>query len=145
MKEHKMNRQLYDTLLLAYQAHKGQKDKANVDYINHPIYIALNMEAEEEKIVALLHDVIEDTQLTLEDLKAKGYSKQILDAIDCLTHKDNIPYDIYIKTIKNNSLATKVKIMDLNHNMDSSRLEHISEKDKKRLTKYKKALIYLEQ
>lgn len=140
-----MSRQLYETLLLAYQAHRGQKDKANVDYICHPVYVALNMATEEEKMVALLHDVVEDTTLTLADLIAKGYGKSILDAVDCLTRKENISYDTYIREVKKNPLAAKVKIMDLHHNMDHTRLSHVSETDRKRLEKYKKALRYLEE
>ena len=121
-------------LKIATQAHKGQKDKAGKEYIYHPITVAANVETDEEKIVALLHDVIEDTKITLDDLKCYGVGENELTAIELLTKTDDEDY---------NRLARNVKIADLRHNSDLTRLKVITDKDKKRVEKYKKALTYL--
>ena len=131
-------------LKIATEAHKGQVDKAGVPYINHPLTVASLVETEEEKIVALLHDTIEDTNITEQDLLNYGFSNKIVEAVKLLTHnKKEIPYMEYVTKIKNNELARKVKIADLTHNSDLSRLKEVTEKDIKRYEKYKKALIYL--
>lgn len=123
---------------IAYKAHHGQFDKSAVPYIFHPIHLAEQMETEEECIVALLHDVVEDTELTIEYL-ATEFSDDIIQAIKLLTHDDSVPYMDYIKNLKSNPLAKKVKLADLEHNSDTTRMPTISERDIKRWEKYREA------
>lgn len=125
---------------IAYTAHKGQYDKSGKEYINHPLTVASFCKTEDERIVALLHDVAEDTNITLDDL-AKFFNQNIIDALRLLTHKDDTPYLEYVAKIKENELAKAVKIADLTHNMDMSRFENPTQKDFDRLEyKYKPAL-----
>ena len=124
---------------IAAEAHKGQKDKAGVDYIFHPVMVASNVGDDESAIiVALLHDVVEDTNVTFEALQ-ELLTPDELSALKLLTHNDEVPYFDYIRLIGENTLATKVKLADLKNNMDLSRLPVVTEKDLKRLEKYKKA------
>lgn len=123
-------------LKIATEAHKGQVDKAGVPYINHPLTVASLVDTEEEKIVALLHDTIEDTSITEQDLIDYGFPNEIVEAVKLLTHNKNVPYMDYVAKIKDNELARKVKIADLTHNSDLSRLKEITDKDKKRYEKY---------
>ena len=128
---------------IAYRAHEGQTDKAGVPYIFHPIHIAEQMDSEESCIVALLHDVIEDSDITLEIL-SKYFNDDIITALRVLTKKENDDYVMYIKRVKTNKLATKVKIKDLEHNRDLTRLDEVTDKDRKRSLKYWQAIRYLE-
>lgn len=128
---------------LAYKAHEGQIDKAGVPYIFHPIHIAEQMDSEESCVVALLHDVIEDSDITLEIL-SKYFNDDIIAALRVLTKKENDDYVMYIKRVKTNKLATKVKIKDLEHNRDLTRLDEVTDRDKKRSMKYWEAIRYLE-
>ena len=124
---------------IAVEAHRGQKDKAGADYILHPMMVASNVGDDESAIiVALLHDVVEDTNVTLEDLQSLLTSEE-LSALKLLTHNDEVPYLDYVRLIKENTLATKVKLADLQNNMDLSRLSVVTVKDLKRVEKYKKA------
>ena len=126
-----------------YDLHSGQKDKSGVPYIYHIIHVAEQMNTEEETMVALLHDTLEDTKLNPNTIKVI-YGEHILEAVELLTHKKNEPYFDYIMKIKDNPLARKVKIADLKHNMDLTRIANPSDKDFKRVEKYKKALEILE-
>ena len=126
-------------MIIAYEAHKNQVDKSGVPYIYHPIHVAEQMNTENECIIALLHDVVEDTNVTFKQLE-EVFSKEIIDILKLLTREENIEYDEYIKRIKNNSIACKVKIEDLTHNLDKTRLDFVTEVDVKRNEKYKKAL-----
>lgn len=128
---------------IAYRAHDGQTDKAGVPYIFHPIHIAEQMDSEESCVVALLHDVIEDSNITLEIL-SKYFNDDIITALRVLTKKENDDYVMYIKRVKTNKLATKVKIKDLEHNRDLTRLDEVTDKDRKRSLKYWQAIRYLE-
>ena len=128
---------------IAYKAHEGQTDKAGVPYIFHPIHIAEQMDSEESCVVALLHDVIEDSDITLEIL-SKYFNDDIITALRVLTKKENDDYLMYIKRVKTNKLATKVKIKDLEHNRDLTRLDEVTDKYKKRSMKYWEAIRYLE-
>ena len=128
---------------IAYKAHEGQTDKAGVPYIFHPIHIAEQMDSEESCVVALLHDVIEDSDITLEIL-SKYFNDDIISALRVLTKKENDDYVMYIKRVKTNKLATKVKIKDLEHNRDLTRLDEVTDMDKKRSMKYWEAIRYLE-
>ena len=123
---------------IAYNAHRGQNDKSGVPYVFHPFHLAEQMETEDECIVALLHDVVEDTNVTVEHL-ATEFSDNIILAIKLLTHDDSIPYMDYIRKLKSNTLARKVKLADLEHNSDTTRLENPTEKDIKRWEKYREA------
>lgn len=124
---------------IAFNAHKDQLDKSDVPYIFHPMYLAEQMDTEEECIVALLHDVVEDSDMTFEQLE-KEFSANVISVLKLLTHDKAVDYMDYVKEIKRNPIATKVKIADLTHNSDLSRLNVITEKDLKRKEKYKKAL-----
>ena len=128
---------------IAYKAHEGQTDKAGVPYIFHPIHIAEQMDSEESCVVALLHDVIEDSDITLEIL-SKYFNDDIITALRVLTKKENDDYVMYIKRVKTNKLATKVKIKDLEHNRELTRLDEVTDKNKKRSLKYWEAIRYLE-
>lgn len=124
---------------IAYNAHMGQIDKFGIPYIFHPMHLAEQMDTEEECIVAILHDVVEDTKITFNQLE-EDFSGTVIEALKLLTHDKSVPYDDYIKNLKDNPIAKKVKLADLKHNSDSSRLEHITTKDINRLEKYKNAL-----
>lgn len=128
---------------IAYKAHEGQTDKAGVPYIFHSIHIAEQMDSEESCVVALLHDVIEDSDITLEIL-SKYFNDDIIAALRVLTKQENDDYVMYIKRVKTNKLATKVKIKDLEHNRDLTRLDEVTDKDRKRSMKYWEAIRYLE-
>lgn len=127
---------------IAYRAHDGQADKAGVPYIFHPIHIAEQMDSEESCIVALLHDVIEDSNITLEIL-SKYFNDNIIEALRVLTKEEIDDYTMYIKRVKTNKLATKIKLKDLEHNMDLTRLDEITDEDKNRAKKYMDAIRYL--
>ena len=111
---------------LAYSAHHGQKDKAGRPYFTHPFTVAMKMETEAEICTALLHDVVEDTGITPEYLR-ENFTPEIAEAVDVLTHRDGESYDEYILKIKANPLARKVKLSDIEHNMDVTRLAENSE------------------
>ena len=128
-----------EALRICYFYHRGQLDKAGDPYYLHPITVALRLEGEEERITALLHDTIEDTELELEDLRRFGFSENVIEAVRLLTRNGG-DYLEYISRLKGNSLARAVKIEDLRHNLDLSRLAEITERDLRRAAKYRKAL-----
>lgn len=107
---------------IARHAHAGQVDKGGNPYILHPVRVALNCQTAEEKIVALLHDVVEDTPVTLEELQRQGFSREVIEAVHCLTKEPGEDYDAFIKRVATNPIATRVKIQDLKDNMDTTRL-----------------------
>ena len=129
---------------ISFEAHKEQVDKNGLPFIYHPIHLAEQMESEDEICVALLHDVVEDTDITSEQLKEIGFTEDIIYALELLAHDDDMPYMDYVKRIKRCSdLAKKVKLADLAHNSDLSRLDSVTETDKKRADKYKQAQLLL--
>lgn len=130
-------------LNIAQKAHQGQFDKGGKPYINHPLAVAEFVQTENEKIVALLHDVVEDSDITLHDLELEGFSEEILLAIACLTHKSGQTYDEYLFSVKSNTLARAVKLADLKHNSDISRIASPAAKDFNRLKKYQNAICFL--
>ena len=130
-------------LVIAKKAHAGQVDKAGVDYIQHPLYVASQVETEQEKAVALLHDVIEDSNITAVDLLASGLPNEVVTAVQILTKKKGQSYQEYLEKVKTNDLARVVKLADLKHNSDLSRLKSVSDTDRERVEKYKKAIYYL--
>lgn len=109
---------------LARVKHSGQVDKSGDDYIFHPVMVALECETVDAKIVALLHDVLEDTDTTVEELSTLGFSQKIIDALMLLTHDEALSYEEYVKKIKasGNKTAIEVKLADLTMNMDTDRL-----------------------
>ena len=128
---------------IAKRAHLGQVDKAGEDYIKHPEKVASFVETDEEKAVAYLHDVIEDTELTLEDLHEYEFSKEVIEAVDIITKKKGEGYQSYLNSVKKNKLARAVKLADLRHNSDLTRLTKVTEKDIERKEKYQKAIDFL--
>lgn len=131
---------LQKAIEIATKAHDGQIDKAGQPYIGHPLRVMAMGITDEEKIVGVLHDVIEDSDWTFEQLTTEGFSPEVIDALRCVTKlSESEPYDKFILRVKENPLAVKVKINDLTDNMDVRRLAYISEKDVKRLRKYLKA------
>ena len=130
-------------LRFAFKAHEGQLDRSGIPYVNHPLHLAEQMDTEDETVVALLHDVIEDTDYTADDLRALGISEAAMEAILLLTHDDAVPYLDYVRNLKDNPLARKVKIADLHHNAQLSRLDEVRPRDLERLEKYKAACAIL--
>lgn len=128
---------------VAKKAHLGQVDKAGADYIKHPITVASFVKTDEEKATAYLHDVIEDTSLTLLDLEEHGFPRSVIEAVDILTKKKGQDYQSYLNLVKTNKLARTVKLADLKHNSDLSRLSEVTDKDLKRYKKYQEAIKYL--
>lgn len=129
-------------MIIAYNAHKNQFDKAGVPYIYHPICLAEQMDTELECIVALLHDVVEDTVVTFEELN-KIFSKEVIELVRVLTHDKKVDYMDYIAEVKKVAVAKKVKIADITHNSDENRLGNITMNDIIRMKKYKNALEFL--
>ena len=125
---------------IAVKHHKGQIDKAGQPYILHPLRLMLAMPTEVERIVAVLHDIVEDTPITFEDLRKLGFAEKIVAAIECVTKREGEDYDSFIERISHNPLATAVKLADLADNMDLSRLSEVTEKDRERVEKYKSAV-----
>lgn len=129
---------------LAEKYHAGQIDKLGKPYIDHSLRVMKQSENEDEQIVALLHDIVEDSLVTLEDLRKEGFSEHIIEAIDCITHREGESYDDYLERVITNPIATWVKRYDLRDNMDITRLEKITNKDLDRLEKYLHAYNELE-
>ena len=133
---------------IAYKAHEGQVDKIGVPYIYHPVHLAEQMTTEDTCVVALLHDVVEDSECSLDDLRAQGFTNAQIEAVGLLTHeiREGLDYEgreqeylDYVRRLKSNTLARTVKLADLTHNMDPNRIKNPTEWDKKRIEKYKKA------
>ena len=136
----KLHEMLQKAIQIATEAHKGQLDKSGKDYIGHPLRVMEMGRTEEEKIVGVLHDVVEDTSWTFEALEAEGFSPEVIAALRCVTKlSENENYDDFIERVKKNPFAVAVKINDLTDNMDIRRLPYLSDKDVKRLKKYLKA------
>lgn len=131
-------------LALAKQAHAGQLDKAGQPYINHLLAVADCFDDEITKTVGILHDIVEDTDYTCDDLTKMGFSVKVVEAVGCLTKCCGEDYQDYLCRVGANNYAREVKIADLKHNMDLSRLDKVTEKDLKRVAKYKAALEYLQ-
>lgn len=130
-------------LKISFEAHKDQVDKCGIPYVFHPFHVAEQMTDEITTCTALLHDVAEDTDITIEDLREYGFPEKVLDALELLTHQKDESYLEYINRIKDNPVAKAVKLADLEHNMDMSRIEHPSAIDFERLKKYRWAVVLL--
>ena len=122
----------------ATKMHEGQTDKAGRPYIEHPRAVASKVGGEKEKVVAWLHDTVEDTPATIEQIR-EMFGDEIADAVAAMTHDKSVPYMDYVRNIKKNPIARKVKMADLSHNMDLSRLANVTDEDLERVEKYKKA------
>lgn len=132
---------LYDRAYeIAEKSHKGQRDRAGVDYFQHVLFVASFFESEKEKAVALLHDVVEDTVTTLNDLRAAGIPDEVVSAVAVLTKQRGDSYIEYIENVKNNELARKIKLVDLAHNANLNRFSKPTKKDYERREKYLKAM-----
>lgn len=129
---------------IAYDAHAGQVDKTGLPYIYHPIHLAESMTDENSVITALLHDVIEDTNLTIDELAREGFHEDVLTALTLLTHNPAEEYMDYISRISTCPLARKIKLADLRHNSDPTRLDSVDEKTARRFEKYSRAIRLLE-
>ncbi len=127
---------LAHAIALAAEAHKHQKDRAGAAYILHPLRLMFKMNDESAMIAAVLHDVVEDTEWTLDDLRAEGFSDDVLHAVDCLTQRKGEPYNALIQRAKQHPIAARVKIADLEDNMDIKRLNTMNAYDADRLEKY---------
>lgn len=139
------NELLAKAIILATENHKEQVDKGGHPYILHPLRVMVRVKSLEAKIVAVLHDIIEDTDITKEDLLNIGFSYEIVEAIELLSKPKKEDYIHYIRRIKENPLAKEVKMADLQDNMDLTRLNKITEKDLNRVEKYKKAYSILNE
>lgn len=129
---------------IATRAHEGQQDKAGRPYIEHPAQVAQQVTGDEAKAVAWLHDVVEDTSVTLDNLRDAGINEDVLTAVALMTHDPSVPYFDYIRALGANPLARQVKLADLNHNSDLSRLPNPCEKDYQRREKYQQAIEILQ-
>ena len=128
-----------DAIIFATEAHRGQVDKAGNPYILHPLRLMCSQQNDTERIIAVLHDVVEDTDYTLDDLRKMGYEEDIVEAVDCLTRREDETYEEFIHRIKPNRLARRVKLADLQDNMDIRRAGLLQEKDLERLQRYQNA------
>lgn len=127
-------------LKISFEAHKNQTDKSGMPYVYHPFHLAEQMDDENSVCVALLHDVVEDTDLTLADLIQAGFPEEVTDALALMTHDDLTPYMEYVERLSHNPIAAKVKLADLAHNSDLTRLDVVREKDRERVLKYHRAM-----
>ena len=131
-------------LKLCFETHKDQLDKSGLPYVFHPFHLAEQMTDEDTTVVALLHDVVEDSDRTIDDLREMGFSENVISAIEFMTHDPEVPYMDYVAAIKSNPIAKAVKLADLRHNSDMSRLDNIIPYDEIRAEKYRKSIELLE-
>ena len=130
---------------LSFQAHAGQLDRCGIPYVTHPLHLAEQMPDEDCTVAALLHDVVEDTDYSLEDLRRMDFPPRALEAVALLTHDPAEPYLDYVARLKQNPVARTVKLADLRHNSDLTRLDTVTERDLARVEKYAAALRLLEE
>ena len=131
--------ELEDAILLAVQAHRGQRDRVGQPYILHVFRVMLRMVTEEERTAAMLHDVVEDTSYTLDQLQALGYAPEIIHTVDCLTRREDETYEAFVERAGSDPMARRVKLADLEDNMDLRRLSALREHDLDRLNRYLRA------
>ncbi|AKJ01043.1 HD domain-containing protein [Archangium gephyra] len=136
---------LEDAIALAVEAHRGQRDKAGQTYILHPLRVMMRLETDTERMVAILHDVVEDSPWTLERLRGLGYPEEVLGALDCLTKREGESYEAFIERVLPHPLARRVKRADLEDNMDVRRLPAVTAKDAERLARYRAAWARLQE
>lgn len=130
-------------IAIAVEAHTGQKDRYGASYILHPLRVMARVSTDPEKMVAILHDVVEDTDWTFDDLRREGFSEELIAALDCVTKREGEAYEDFVKRSAANPLARRVKTADLEDNMDLRRAEKLTEKDLERMNKYLRAWRFL--
>lgn len=131
--------QLEKAIAIALRVHEGQTDRYGQPYILHPLFVMLQMESEAEMTAAVLHDVIEDSETTLADLREEGFSDEVLEAVRLMTHDEADSYEAYVRKLKPNPMARKIKLADLRHNMDIRRMDRVRAADTERLERYRSA------
>ena len=131
-------------LKLCFEAHRDQLDKSGLPYVFHPFHLAEQMDSENAVVLALLHDVVEDTDITPGQLAQEGFPAEVLAALALLTHDEAVPYMEYVAAIAGNPLARQVKLADLRHNSDLTRLDSIDQYALARAEKYRQAIALLE-
>lgn len=131
-------------LQICFDAHGSQRDKGGLPYVIHPLHLAEQLETEEEICTALLHDVVEDTHYTLDDLRQAGFPEPVLEALELLTRKPGTDYFDYVAALRSNPIARRVKLADLGHNSNPARLDTVTGRDRLRLLKYRRAMEILE-
>jgi len=136
MKQNQSSSLLEKAIAIAVNAHVGQVDKAGAPYILHPLRMMHRAETDTERIVAVLHDVVEDTAVTADDLRREGFPDEIMGALECVTKRAGETYDASLARAASNPIARRVKLADLEDNMDVRRLQTVTERDAKRLSKY---------
>ncbi len=132
-------------LKLCFKAHVHQLDKSGLPYVFHPFHLAEQMKDEFSTVAALLHDVVEDTPYTFSDLESMSFPPEVIAALRLLTHDPAVPYMEYVAQIKQNPIARAVKLADLRHNSDLTRLDQITPRDLVRIEKYAAAIRLLEE
>ncbi len=125
---------------LCFEAHKEKKDKSGLPYVFHPFHVAEQMPDEKTTVAALLHDVVEDSPLTMQDLADLGFDGDVLEALALLTYDKSVPYMDYVAGLRANEIARTVKLADLRHNSDLTRLDEIDEAALQRVEKYRAAI-----
>ena len=130
---------LENAIALAARAHAGQKDKAGQPYILHPLRVMLAVEGGDERMAAVLHDVVEDTDLSLDDLSEQGFDEAVVAAVDCLSRRDGEDYMDFVRRAATDPVSRKVKVADLNDNLDTSRLPEVTDRDQARIERYQAA------
>ena len=136
---------LEDAIRLAVEAHQGQKDKVGQPYILHPLRVMFRLTSDDERMVGVLHDVVEDTKYTFEDLRRMGYPEKILQALDGVTRRDNESYEDFVTRSRKDPISRKVKLADLEDNMDPHRMAGTTYKDMERVIRYRKAWAALQE
>lgn len=130
---------LEDAIALAMEAHRGQRDKSGEPYVLHVLRVMLRLDTEAERTVAALHDVVEDTGRTLDDLRSLGYSEEVVTAVACVTKREGEAYEDFVERAASDPIARRVKLADLEDNMDLRRLTAVRPKDADRLDRYVRA------
>lgn len=132
-------------LKLCFDTHKDQVDKSGMPYVFHPFHLAEQMDDEISTVCALLHDVVEDSEMTFDGLSDMGFPSEVIEVLRLLTHEDEVPYMDYVREIKNNPVARKVKLADLKHNSDSTRVDQVDDRMLRRWEKYREAIRILSE
>ena len=130
-------------IILAARAHRGEVHKTGQPYVLHVVRVMLRLDTDVEKIVAVLHDLVEENGIMLDHLRAKGYSEEILQALDCLSRREDEPYGHFIERVKANPIARRVKIADIEGNVELRRFSGLTEENMKRVKKYQNVLLQL--
>lgn len=132
-------------LQISFNVHKDQFDKSGMPYVYHPFHLAEQMDDEYSTCVALLHDVVEDTDITLDEIKSFGFPDEVIEELALMTHSDDVLYLDCVRAMKDNTLTRRIKLADLAHNSDLSRLDKVDENAIQRVNKYKQAILILER